>query len=192
MGEGWGEQKVMNVHGGGDGVHHADAILSFCLKLHLQGAENDTNTLLWNWVSLQWRSFHQDFSLSLLHSHSFLQALNESVQLVNTAFLQSVEEAEWRQQSSAGPWRLDTRGMLLSKLYHSVTQQDQSPLTAAPLPLFFSSSFTSSLFSFCICRYFSFFRSLFLLYRPPLPRFMWSKSPGSCSVHPSQTLQLKH
>ena len=46
--------------------------------------------------------------------------------------LQSVEEAEWRQQNN-GPWRLDVRGMLLSKLYHSVTQQDQSPQTAAQL-----------------------------------------------------------
>lgn len=47
--------------------------------------------------------------------------------------LQIVEEAEWRQQNNAGPWRLDVRGMLLSKLYHSVTQQDQSPQTAAQL-----------------------------------------------------------
>lgn len=50
----------------------------------------------------------------------------------------SVEEAERRQQSKTGPWRLDVRGMLLSKLYHSVTQQDQSPQTAPKLLLFFS------------------------------------------------------
>lgn len=49
----------------------------------------------------------------------------------------SVEEAERRQQSKTGPWRLDVRGMLLSKLYHSVTQQDQSPRTAPKLLLFF-------------------------------------------------------
>lgn len=49
----------------------------------------------------------------------------------------SVEEAERRQQSKTGPWRLDVRGMLLSKLYHSVTQQDQSPQTAPKLLLFF-------------------------------------------------------
>lgn len=49
----------------------------------------------------------------------------------------SVEEAEWRQQSKTGPWRLDVRGMLLSKLYHSVIQQDQSPQTAPKLLLFF-------------------------------------------------------
>lgn len=45
----------------------------------------------------------------------------------------SAEAAERRQQSRAGPWRLDVRGMLLSKLYHSVTQQDQSPQTAVQL-----------------------------------------------------------
>lgn len=78
------------------------------------------------------------FSFTLIHSYKlWMSQCSSWIQRV----CRSVEEAEWRQQSSAGPWRLDMRGMLLSKLYHSVTQQDQSPQTAArllssPLPLF--------------------------------------------------------
>lgn len=67
-------------------------------------------------------------------SSEWVSAAHECRGSGGAELLHSVEEAEWRQQSSAGPWRLDVRGMLLSKLYHSVTQQDQSPPDCSPAP----------------------------------------------------------
>lgn len=60
----------------------------------------------------------------------------------NRAVLRSVEEAERRQQCIPSPWRLDIRGMLLSKRNDSVTQQDQSVDTDCSL---------DRLLSLCYC-----------------------------------------
>lgn len=60
----------------------------------------------------------------------------------NRAVLRSVEEAERRQQCIPSPWRLDIRGMLLSKRNDSVTQQDQSVDTDCSL---------DHLLSLCYC-----------------------------------------
>lgn len=108
------------------------------------------------------------FAVFLLHPHSSLQAVNESVPLMSvescgTELLKCVEEAEWRQQSSFGPWRLDGRGMMLSKLYGSVTQQDQSVLrpSSSPVSPLRLSLNLPILMSFCITPYwFSLFELL--------------------------------
>lgn len=174
IGEGWGEHEVRRGRGGG----RWKVTRSHCIFMDespfLSSSYSSSFGCLGDyqrWRRKSWNavrpsavkiippilSIHSSFSLWPSFIPTSCEWVTAAREYKGTG---SVEEAERRQQSKTGPWRLDVRGMLLSKLYHSVTQQDQSPRTAPKLLLFFF-----LLRSFCFL--------MFALYSHSLSHILW-------------------
>lgn len=149
-------------------------------------------------------------------SSEWVSAAHECRESGGAELSQSVEEAEWRQQSSAGPWRLDVREgccwasfitQLHSRISHHRLQPDSSPLLPLRSFMFHHSRspsqmllcfllhllspHTAVLLKFICFYYFPSPTVLLPFFRVYFRVNLFSSSAWHHSIHPSQMLELK-